>query len=94
MNYISDWITSVFGIEKCAYTTNEEIREISASVPSPIRRLVMVVMAYVLLNFLLIIFSRPNRQGWDAHITIRLFTGHPLIFFLLPAVYFRYIAQR
>jgi hypothetical protein len=73
--------------------TNDEMREISAPVPAPIRTAVMVVMAYVVLNFWAIIFSRPNRQAWDAHTTIRLFTGHPLIFFLLPAVYFRYIAK-
>lgn len=73
--------------------TNEEMRQVTAPVPASVRTIAMIVMAYVVLNFFLIIISRPNRQAWDARTTIRFFTGHPLIFYFLPAVYFRYIAQ-
>jgi hypothetical protein len=51
--------------------------------------------AYVLVSHGTVIATLTHAQYIrQSAYTARLFTGHPLIFFLLPGLYFRYIAPR
>src|SRR3954471_19102374 len=70
--------------------TGEESEILLAPIPRNVRMASGCVLIYVVLNFFLCLqFLHDSPQY-----TFRLVTGHFLIFYLVPAVYFRYIAAK
>jgi hypothetical protein len=58
-------------------------RELGRRVPGPIRALVAATAAYALLNFALSVLAEAG--------ALRIASGHGLLFYLIPLVYFRHV---
>ncbi len=64
-------------------------RALVALVPLPLRLATAAVALYTLMNFVLSILLGGERHGG-----VRLLTGHLLLFYLLPLLYFRFVDPR
>lgn len=64
-------------------------RALAALVPPPLRLATAAVALYTLVNFVLSILLGGERHGG-----VRLLTGHLLLFYLLPLLYFRFVDPR
>lgn len=64
-------------------------RALAALVPAPLRVATAGVALYTLMNFILSILLGEDRPAG-----VRLLTGHLLLFYLLPLLYFRFVDAR
>jgi hypothetical protein len=64
-------------------------RALAALVPPPLRVATVGVALYTLMNFVLSIMLGEDRPAG-----VRLLTGHLLLFYLLPLLYFRFVDPR
>lgn len=58
-------------------------RELARRVPGPVRGIVAATAAYALLNFGLAVLAESG--------ALRIASGHGLLFYLIPLVYFRHV---
>ncbi len=66
-----------------------EWRALAALVPAPLRFAAFGVVLYTLMNFILSLLLEGERRA-----NLRLLTGHLLLFYLLPLLYFRFVDPR
>lgn len=66
-----------------------EWRALTALVPEPLRVAAFGVVLYTLMNFVLSLLL----EG-EGRINVRLLSGHLLLFYLLPLLYFRFVDPR
>ncbi|HET8576099.1 MAG TPA: hypothetical protein VFO18_03290 [Methylomirabilota bacterium] len=66
-----------------------EWRALAALVPEPLRFATFAVVLYTLTNFVLSLLLESGGRA-----NIRLLTGHLLLFYLLPLLYFRFVDPR
>lgn len=66
-----------------------EWRALVALVPEPLRFAAFGVVLYTLMNFVLSLLLEGERRA-----NLRLLTGHLLLFYLLPLIYFRFVDPR
>ncbi|HME97763.1 MAG TPA: hypothetical protein VKN16_26450 [Methylomirabilota bacterium] len=64
-------------------------RRLAAFVPEGTRRATLAVVAYVLMNFVLCLVFLDESAG-----SVRLLSGHLLLFYLIPLLYFRFVEPR
>ena len=67
-----------------------EWRRLLALIPEGLRRAALAVVAYVLLNLGLSLFL----LGDEGVGSVRLLSGHLLLFYLIPLMYFRFVEPR
>jgi len=67
-----------------------EWRTLLAVIPEGPRRAAMAVIAYVLMNLVLSLLL-PGDEGVAS---VRLLSGHLLLFYLIPLMYFRFVEPR
>ena len=66
-----------------------EWRGLVALIPMGARRVGVAVVAYVLMNLALSLFLIDDSVG-----SVRLLSGHLLLFYLIPLMYFRFVEPR
>jgi hypothetical protein len=66
-----------------------EWRGLAALIPMGARRVGVAVVAYVLMNLALSLFLIDDSVG-----SVRLLSGHLLLFYLIPLMYFRFVEPR
>jgi len=66
-----------------------EWRGLAALIPAGARRAGVAVVAYVLMNLALSLFLIDDSVG-----SVRLLSGHLLLFYLIPLMYFRFVEPR
>ena len=66
-----------------------EWRRLAALIPLGARRVGVAVVAYVLMNLALSLFLIDDSVG-----SVRLLSGHLLLFYLIPLMYFRFVEPR
>lgn len=66
-----------------------EWRALLALIPGGVQRAGMAVVAYVLLNLALSLLLTDDGVG-----SVRLLSGHLLLFYLIPLMYFRFVEPR
>ncbi|MEX2221199.1 MAG: hypothetical protein WEG40_05305 [Candidatus Rokuibacteriota bacterium] len=66
-----------------------EWRSLVGLIPQGPRRAGLAVIGYVLMNLLLSLFLTDEGVG-----SVRLLSGHLLLFYLIPLVYFRFVEPR
>lgn len=66
-----------------------EWRALAACVPPPLRVALFGVVLYTALNFVLSLLLEGERRA-----NLRLLSGHLLLFYLLPLLYFRFVDPR
>jgi hypothetical protein len=66
-----------------------EWRRLTALVPVGARRVGVAVVAYVLMNLALSLFLIDDSVG-----SVRLLSGHLLLFYLIPLMYFLFVEPR
>lgn len=64
-------------------------RRLAAFVPEGPRRATLAVVIYVLMNFVLCLVFLDEGAG-----SVRLLSGHLLLFYLIPLLYFRFVEPR
>lgn len=67
-----------------------EWRRLLGLIPEGLRRAGLAVVAYVLLNLVLSLFL----LGDEGVASVRLLSGHLLLFYLIPLMYFRFVEPR
>ena len=66
-----------------------EWRGLAALIPAGARRAGVAVVGYVLMNLALSLFLTDDGVG-----SVRLLSGHLLLFYLIPLMYFRFVEPR
>jgi hypothetical protein len=66
-----------------------EWRGLAALIPAGARRAGVTVVGYVLMNLALSLFLTDDGVG-----SVRLLSGHLLLFYLIPLMYFRFVESR
>lgn len=66
-----------------------EWRGLAALIPTGARRVGLAVVAYVLMNLALSLFLIEGSVG-----SVRLLSGHLLLFYVIPLMYFRFVEPR
>lgn len=72
-------------------TRSLEWRELLPYFPAWVIGLAVVAWVYVFLNFFLSVAHLPARGASDTVLLTRAFSGHWLVFYLLPALFFAYV---